>query len=70
MLGAFGFCVIDIINRNEKFNLGLPDSFMSFFAFCFAITLDTVWEIVEFALDEFFDINAQQYNDPTGTEQR
>jgi hypothetical protein len=67
MLSSFGFCIIDIINKSEKVNLGLSDWFMSFFSFCFAIMLDTVWEIIEFIMDTFMDLNMQQYILPDGT---
>ena len=67
MLSAFGFSIIDTINRSEKINLGLSDWFMSFFAFCFAAMLDTVWEIFEFIIDAFLDLNLQQYRLPDGT---
>jgi flagellar biosynthesis protein FliR len=67
MLSSFGFCIIDIINKSEKINLGLSDWFMSFFSFCFAIMLDTIWEIIEFIMDTFMDLNMQQYILPDGT---
>jgi hypothetical protein len=67
MLSSFGFCIIDIINKSERINLGLSDGFMSFFSFCFAIMLDTLWEIVEFTMDVFMDLNMQQYMLPDGT---
>jgi hypothetical protein len=67
MLSAFGFCIIDVINKNPKINLGLSDWFMAFFSFCFAIMLDTIWEIIEFVMDVILDLNMQQYNLPDGT---
>jgi hypothetical protein len=67
MLSSFGFCIIDIINKSKKVNLGLSDWFMSFFSFCFAIMLDTFWEIIEFIMDTFMDLNMQQYILPDGT---
>jgi uncharacterized membrane protein YjdF len=67
MLSSFGFCIIDIINRNKRINLGLSDWFMSFFSFCFAIMLDTMWEIIEFIMDAAMDLNMQQYILPNGT---
>jgi hypothetical protein len=67
MLASFGFCIIDIINRSERINLGLSDWFMSFFSFCFAVMLDTLWEIVEFTMDMLLDLNMQQYILPDGT---
>jgi hypothetical protein len=67
MLASFGFSIIDIINRSERINLGLSDWFMSFFSFCFAVMLDTLWEIVEFGMDAFLALNMQQYILPNGT---
>jgi uncharacterized membrane protein YjdF len=40
---------------------------MSFFSFCFAIMLDTLWEIIEFVMDTLMDLNMQQYVLPDGT---
>jgi hypothetical protein len=67
MLSSFGFCIVDIINKSKKINLGLSDWFMSFFSFCFAVMLDTLWEIIEFGMDMFMDLNMQQYILPDGT---
>jgi uncharacterized membrane protein YjdF len=67
MLSSFGFSIINIINKNKKINLGLSDGFMSFFSFCFAVMLDTLWEIIEFIMDIFMDLNMQQYILPDGT---
>jgi hypothetical protein len=67
MLSSFGFCIIDIINKSKRMNLGLSDWFMSFFSFCFAIMLDTLWEIIEFIMDMLMDLNMQQYILPDGT---
>jgi hypothetical protein len=67
MLSSFGFCIIDIINKSEKINLGLSDWFMSFFSFCFAIMLGTLWEIAEFTMDSILNLNLQQYILPDGT---
>jgi hypothetical protein len=67
MLSSFGFCIIDIINKDKRINLGLSDWFMSFFSFCFAVMLDTLWEIIEFIMDMFMDLNMQQYISPDGT---
>jgi hypothetical protein len=66
MLSSFGFCIIDVINKSEKINLGLSDWFMSFFSFCFAVALDTLWEIIEFVMDALMDLNMQQYILPNG----
>jgi hypothetical protein len=67
MLSTFGFCIIDIINKSERIKLGLSDWFMSFFSFCFATMLNTLWEIIEFIMDSFMNLNMQQYILPDGT---
>ncbi|MDR1256381.1 MAG: hypothetical protein LBJ86_01380, partial [Spirochaetaceae bacterium] len=43
------------------------DRLMSFFAFCFAVMLDTLWEIIEFIMDMLMDLNMQQYRSLDGT---
>jgi hypothetical protein len=67
MLSSFGFCIVDIVNKSGKTNLRLSDWFMSFFSFCFSITLDTIWEVIEFAMDTLMDLNMQQYIKRDGT---
>jgi hypothetical protein len=67
MLSSFGFCIIDIFNKSERMNSRLGDGLISFFAFCFAVMLDTLWEIVEFTMDMFMNLNMQQYISPDGT---
>jgi uncharacterized membrane protein YjdF len=67
MLSSFGFCIIDIVNKSERMNSRLSDGLISFFAFCFAVMLDTIWEIIEFIMDMLMDLNMQQYINPDGT---
>jgi hypothetical protein len=57
MLGAFGFSFIDILNDNKEIKIELSAKFVSVFSFCFAITIDTFWEILEFAMDLLMDLN-------------
>lgn len=67
MLGAFGFSFIDILNDNKDIKIKLSAKFVSVFSFCFAITIDTFWEILEFAMDLLMDLNMQQYMLHDGT---
>ncbi|MDR2537925.1 MAG: hypothetical protein LBC46_06425 [Treponema sp.] len=67
MLGAFGFSFIDILNDNKDIKIELSAKFVSVFAFCFAITIDTFWEILEFTMDVLMDLNMQQYMLHDGT---
>jgi hypothetical protein len=61
MLGAFGFAFVDIVNRHNTRYMNLSPVFLAITAFCFAVTLDTLWEIIEFVMDLLWDLNMQQY---------
>jgi hypothetical protein len=66
MLGAFGFSVIDILNKYSNGYVKLSPLFVAVFSFCFAVTLDTLWEILEFSMDFLMDLNMQQYMTRSG----
>lgn len=61
MLGAVGFLLVDFMTGIEKLNLRLSPGFVSFFAFCFAITSGVVWEIYEFLADGILGTNMQKF---------
>jgi uncharacterized membrane protein YjdF len=67
MLGSFGFALIDILNENKTIPVKLNTWFVALFAFCFAVTLDTFWEVIEFVMDLLLDLNMQQYMTYSGT---
>lgn len=67
MLGALGFSIISILNDSEEITISLSSAFVSFFAFCFALTLGTVWEIYEFLFDGFLGLNMQKFMLEDGT---
>ncbi len=60
MLGALGFILVDILNRNEKVRVSLSPLFVAVFAFCFALAAGAVWEIYEFTGDSLFGLNMQK----------
>ncbi|MDR1144243.1 MAG: hypothetical protein LBK77_08530 [Spirochaetaceae bacterium] len=67
MLGSFGFELIDILNENKTIPVKLNKWFAALFSFCFAVTLDTFWEVIEFVMDLLMDLNMQQYSTYGGT---
>ncbi|MDR0998928.1 MAG: hypothetical protein LBL70_07660 [Treponema sp.] len=67
MLGSFGFALIDILNENKIIPVKLNKLFVALFSFCFAVTLDTFWEVIEFVMDLLMDLNMQQYRTYGGT---
>jgi hypothetical protein len=54
--GSNGFLGVKVLGLHE-----------GIIAFCFAIMLDTLWEIIEFVMDALMDLNMQQYILPDGT---
>jgi len=60
MLGALGFILVDILNRNEKVRVSLSPLFVAMFAFCFALAAGAVWEIYEFTGDSLLGLNMQK----------
>ena len=60
MLGALGFVLVDILNRNEKVRVSLSPLFVAMFAFCFALAAGAIWEIYEFTGDSLLGLNMQK----------
>lgn len=60
-LGALGFSVVDLLNRDERVRISLSPFFVALFSFCFALSIGTVWEIVEFSIDGILGTNMQKY---------
>jgi hypothetical protein len=60
LLGILGFLLVYTINQRTLGNLGLRPSFLALFAFTFAVSLGTLWEIFEFTMDQAFGLNMQK----------
>ena len=61
MLGTLGFSLITILNGTEKVPVNLSPIFVVIFAFCFAVTLGTIWEFYEFFADGILGTNMQKF---------
>lgn len=51
IFAAFGFCLFDILNENRRSKFELSPMFLTLLAFCFSITIGTLWEFFEFGMD-------------------
>ena len=60
IFAAFGFCLLDILNRNKKVNFS-PIT-LTLMAFCFSMTIGVLWEFFEFAADLFIATDMQKDN--------
>ena len=59
ILGIFGFLLVYVINEHDDLEMHMKPSFVGLFAFMFALGMGTIWEIVEFALDQFLGMTTQ-----------
>lgn len=67
MLGALGFVIVNFFNDSEKTSNHLSPILVTLFAFCFALTAGTVWEIYEFLADGILGTNMQKFITADGT---
>lgn len=68
LLGISGFLLVYVMNESDMFSLDMSPGFVALFAFMFAVGMGAVWEIFEFAMDQFFGLNMQKemLGDPSG----
>jgi len=60
LFSAFGFSLLDIINRNSKFKFQLSPFYLAVVAFCFSMTIGVLWEFFEFGADYFLNKDMQK----------
>jgi|JI10StandDraft_1071094.scaffolds.fasta_scaffold366263_2 hypothetical protein len=68
LLGAFGFLLVYVLNETPRIELRMRPRFLALFAFCFAVTIGTAWEIFEYGVDRLFGTTMQKptARDPSG----
>lgn len=68
LMGIVGFLLVYLLNESKRVELHMIPVFISLFAFLFAITIGTLWEIFEFSMDQLFGFNMQKpmMGDPSG----
>ena len=67
MLGALGFILVDILNRDKNVKVDLSPFFVALFAFSFALAISVLWELYEYAFDDFLGLNMQKFRTESGT---
>ncbi|MBQ8281112.1 MAG: hypothetical protein IJZ25_01755 [Lachnospiraceae bacterium] len=60
MFAAFGFCLIDILNRNNRFRFQLSAGYLAIVAFCFSMTIGVLWEFAEYSVDHTIRFDMQK----------
>ena len=59
ILGIFGFLLVYVMNEHEDLEMHMKPSFVSLFAFMFALGMGSLWEMFEFVLDQFVGMDTQ-----------
>ena len=60
MFAAFGFALVDILNRASHKSFKLSPLFLAFVAFCFSMTIGVCWEFFEYLADTVFKFDMQK----------
>ena len=60
MFAAFGFALLDIINRNARIKFKLSPLYLALVAFCFSMTIGVFWEFFEYYADKFLGSDMQK----------
>ena len=60
MFAAFGFCLVDVFNRHNRFRFELSPLFMALMAFCFSMTIGVLWEFFEYSADTVLRTDMQK----------
>jgi hypothetical protein len=63
VIAACGFSVVYGFSKTDDGPIKLSPFFAALFSFCFAITLLTLWEMLEYMLDSLWGFNMQRYKD-------
>ncbi len=68
LMGILGFLLVYVLNENERVDIHVRPRFVALFAFLFAVTVGTLWEIFEFAMDQIVGTHMQKpmLGDPSG----
>ena len=60
LCAAIGFCLVDMLNRNDQFSFKLSPLYLAIVSFCFSMTVGVLWEFFECTMDRFFFLDMQK----------
>jgi hypothetical protein len=63
VMAMCGFSIVYGYSRADDGTVRLSPFFFAMFSFCFAVTLMTLWEMFEYAVDRVFGYNMQRWKD-------
>lgn len=63
LIGVVGFSLLNILNNSEDLEFKLSPGFVALFVFCFSLSIEVIWEIIEYKIDGFTASNMQRFKD-------
>lgn len=57
---AFGYSMVDLLNRNKPEHVQLSPLYLALASFCFSMTVGVIWEFFEFGMDNLFHMDMQK----------
>lgn len=60
LCAAIGFCLVDMMNREERFSFKLSPLYLAIVSFCFSMTVGVIWEFFEFGADQLLGLDMQK----------
>ena len=60
LCAAIGFCLVDMMNREDQFSFKLSPLYLAIVSFCFSMTVGVLWEFYEFGADHLLGIDMQK----------
>lgn len=63
IISLLSFSIISILNNMQRTKIKLSPFFVVLFTFCFTMTSEYLWELIEYASDTLFGTNMQRWQD-------
>ena len=63
LVGVVGFSLISLLNGSKELEFKLSPIFIAVFVFCFSLSIEVIWEIIEYIIDGIFGSNMQRFRD-------
>ena len=60
LCAAIGFCLVDMMNREDRFSFKLSPLYLAIVSFCFSMTVGVLWEFFEFSADHLLGMDMQK----------
>ncbi len=67
LFGIIGYAIINTFNYVEGDKIRFSPLFVSVWVVCFSLAMGAFWELIEYAMDDLFGLNSQQFMDNRGT---